>query len=71
MPVLFESLTPVVYVERIEPCLDFWIERLGFRVTAEVREGRNLGFVLLARDEVVVRVEIGLDVSRREWHAGV
>jgi hypothetical protein len=57
MPVTFESLTPVVYVERIEPCLEFWIERLGFRVTAEVREGADLGFVLLERDGVPLMLQ--------------
>lgn len=53
----FKSLTPVLYVERIEPCLAFWTERLGFRVEAEVREGADLGFVLLLRDGVPVMLQ--------------
>ncbi len=53
----FETLTPVIFVEHIEPSLPFWTERLGFRVEAEVREGEDLGFVLLLRDGVAVMLQ--------------
>jgi len=33
-----QSLTPILLVDAIEPCLDFWM-RLGFQVTIEVPEG--------------------------------
>jgi hypothetical protein len=42
-----KKLTPVLYVEEIEPALPFW-ERLGFSRTAEVPEGDRLGFVILS-----------------------
>lgn len=42
-----KSLTPVLYVDAIEPCLPFWRERLGFEVTVEVPDGQRLGFVIL------------------------
>jgi len=29
-------LTPVLVVERVEPCLDFWVERFGFTRQNEV-----------------------------------
>ncbi len=41
-------------VERIEPCLDFWVGRLGFEKVVEVPEGDALGFVILARGEVEI-----------------
>jgi hypothetical protein len=44
-----QRVTPLLYVEEIEPVLPFW-ERLEFERTAEVNEGDRLGFVLLARD---------------------
>jgi hypothetical protein len=44
------KLTPVLYVEAIEPVLPFWVDRLGFRKTSEVPEGDRLGFVILERD---------------------
>ncbi|MBA2670930.1 MAG: VOC family protein [Gemmatimonadetes bacterium] len=49
-----KKLTPVVYVEEIEPVLPFWIDRLGFEITAEVPEGDRLGFVILQKGDVEV-----------------
>lgn len=49
-----KKLTPVILVEEIEPCLAFWVERLGFAKTAEVPEGDKLGFVMLNKDGVEV-----------------
>jgi hypothetical protein len=49
-----KKLTPVLIVDAIEPCLPFWIDRLGFKLTAEVPEGSRLGFVILAKDGVEV-----------------
>ncbi len=43
-----KKLTPVMVVDAIEPCLDFW-KRLGFAVTAEVPHGDALGFVILVK----------------------
>ena len=42
------KLTPVIFVEAIEPCLDFW-RRLDFEIAIEVPHGDVLGFVALAR----------------------
>jgi len=42
--------TPVLFVDRIEPSLAFWEERIGFARTVEVPDGDRLGFVILARD---------------------
>src|SRR5258706_12929178 len=38
---------PVLVVERIEDCLPFWCDRLGFARTVEVPHGDSLGFVIL------------------------
>lgn len=48
------KLTPVLYVESIEPALPFWVDRLGFEVTAQVPEGDRLGFVILQKGNVEV-----------------
>jgi hypothetical protein len=48
-----KKLTPVLVVERIEPCLGFW-EKLGFKKTAEVPHENALGFVILERDGIEV-----------------
>ena len=31
-----KQLTPVLIVEAVEPCLKFWVDRLGFAVTNQV-----------------------------------
>lgn len=49
-----KKLTPVLYVEEIEPVLPFWVDRLGFEKTVEIPEGDRLGFVILAKGGVEV-----------------
>jgi uncharacterized glyoxalase superfamily protein PhnB len=49
-----KKITPVLYVEEIEPCMKFWMERLGFEKTAEVPDGEKLGFVLLQKGNVEI-----------------
>ncbi|MBN9658737.1 MAG: hypothetical protein J0H49_11205 [Acidobacteria bacterium] len=44
------KITAVLIVEAIEPCLTFWVDRLGFEKTVEVPEGDRLGFVILQKD---------------------
>ena len=50
----YQSLAPVLLVEDIEPCVEFWRDRLGFAVETEVPEGDKLGFVILSADDVRV-----------------
>jgi uncharacterized glyoxalase superfamily protein PhnB len=45
-----KRITPVLYLNEIEPCVAFWVERMGFKTTAEVPDGDRLGFVILERD---------------------
>lgn len=45
-----KRITPVLYVKEIEPCVGFWMDRLGFKETVEVPDGDRLGFVLLQKD---------------------
>lgn len=53
MPTI-KKLTPILYVERIEPVLSFWTDRLGYTRTAEVPHGDVLGFVILEKDGVEI-----------------
>jgi hypothetical protein len=41
------KVTPVRIVDRIEPCLAFWCDALGYARLAEVPHEGSLGFVLL------------------------
>jgi len=54
-----KKLTPVLYVDAIEPCLPFWVDRLGFSKTVEVPHENAIGFVILARD--------GLELMYQTW----
>lgn len=47
-----KKITPVLYVNEVEPCLQFWTERFGFQKTAEVPDGDRLGFVILQRNDL-------------------
>ena len=49
-----KRVTPVLFVKELEPCVAFWVERLGFQKTAEVPEGNRLGFVILEKDGLEV-----------------
>lgn len=59
-----KKLTPVLFVEKIEPCLPFWVERLGFKKTTEVPEGDALAFVMLTRDNVVVMLQTRASLAK-------
>ncbi len=49
-----KKITPVLFAAELEPCVKFWVERLGFTKTAEVPEGDRLGFVILQKGNVEV-----------------
>lgn len=49
-----KRLTPILLVDEIEPCLPFWVDRLGFKNLGEVPDGERIGFAMLARDGVEI-----------------
>jgi len=51
------KITPVLYLEQIEPSLPFWIDHLGFEKTVAVPEGDRLGFVILVREGYEVMLQ--------------
>jgi len=61
-PPLVTRVTPVIFVDRVEPCLPFWTERLGFEKVAEVPgpDGRPQ-FAMLLRD--------GIEIMYQTWAA--
>ncbi len=48
-----KRVTPVLFVEKIEPCLEFW-ERLGFKRAMEVPDGTTLAFAAVQKDGVEI-----------------
>ncbi len=55
MPANMKSLTPVLIVDAVEPCAQFWMEKLGFSKPSEVPgdDGR-LVFAILQKDGVEI-----------------
>jgi len=45
-----KRITPVLFVQEIEPVLPFWVDALGFEKTIEVPLGNKLGFAALQKD---------------------
>ena len=58
------KLSPLLTVEAIEPCLSFWVERLGFAKTVEGPDGASLGFVILAKDGVEIMYQSRASVAK-------
>jgi len=48
-PMHVKKITPVLFVQDVEPCVKFWVDRLGFEKTAEVPDGDHLAFVMLQK----------------------
>jgi len=49
---IVRKITPILFAEEIEPCLKFWVERLGFDKTIDVPEGSKLAFAILQKGGV-------------------
>jgi uncharacterized glyoxalase superfamily protein PhnB len=47
-----KKITPVLFVQEIEACVKFWVERFGFKTTAEVPDGDKLAFAMLQKGNV-------------------
>src|SRR5215831_2099424 len=47
-----KKITPVLFVQDIEPCVKVWVDRFGFQKTAEVPDGDKLAFVMLQKGKI-------------------
>jgi hypothetical protein len=56
------KVTPVRIVDRIEPCLPFWCDQLGYAKRAEVQHEGALGFALLENEagEIMLQTRASL-----------
>jgi uncharacterized glyoxalase superfamily protein PhnB len=44
------EIVPILTVEKIEPSMPFWVDKLGFENKSEVRDGARLAFVILEKN---------------------
>jgi uncharacterized glyoxalase superfamily protein PhnB len=47
-----KKITPVLFVPDVEPCVHFWVDRMGFQKTVEVPDGNKLAFAMLQKGSV-------------------
>lgn len=47
-----KKITPILFAEELEPCINFWTERLGFQKTVEVPEGNKISFAIVEKNGV-------------------
>ena len=58
-----KRITPVLFVNAIEPILPFWVDRLGFAKTIEVPHGDKLGFVALQHGQTEIMYQTFASLS--------
>jgi len=47
-----KRMTPNLYTDDVSACVKFWVDRMGFKTTAEVPEGDNLAFAALEKGPI-------------------
>jgi hypothetical protein len=57
-------ITQLNVVDEIEPLLPSFRDALGFAILAEVKEGKRLGFVLLARDDAHLMLQTKTSLAK-------
>ena len=49
---MIDRSTPILHVRQVEPSVEFWTHRFGFKATVEVPEGDHIGFVALEHGNI-------------------
>jgi uncharacterized glyoxalase superfamily protein PhnB len=68
-PIAVKRVTAVLLVEEIEPCLNFWVDRLGFTKAGEVPDGNKLAFVMLQKGSTEVMYQTYASVQKDDAQA--
>lgn len=58
------KITPVLFVDAIEPSLPFWMNTLGFELMAQVPEADRLGFLILKNGEAELMLQTRQSVRK-------
>jgi uncharacterized glyoxalase superfamily protein PhnB len=60
----FKSLTPVLIVDEVEPCVQFWMDRLGFEKPQDVPgDDGKLVFAILQKDGIEIMYQTKASVA--------
>jgi uncharacterized glyoxalase superfamily protein PhnB len=64
MSATLKSLTPVLVVDEVEPCAEFWMSRLGFEKPQEVPgDDGKLVFCILQKDGIEIMYQTKASVA--------
>jgi uncharacterized glyoxalase superfamily protein PhnB len=68
-PIAVKRVTALLLVDEIEPCLNFWVDRLGFAKAGEVPDGNKLAFVMLQKGTTEVMYQTYASVQKDDFQA--
>lgn len=63
-----KRITAVLLVDEVEPCVRFWVERMGFEKTAEVPDGDKLAFASLQKGGAEIMYQSYASVEKDHPH---
>lgn len=69
-PVEVKKITPILFAEELETCIQFWTERLDFQKTVEVPEGNKTGFVILEKNGIELMYQSFASVEKENATTG-
>lgn len=58
------KITPLLLVPEAEPCIRFWVDRLGFEKTMDVPEGNKIGFAILKKGALELMYQTHASVAK-------
>jgi uncharacterized glyoxalase superfamily protein PhnB len=69
-PAEVKKITPILFAQELETCIQFWTERLGFQKTVEVPEGEKIAFAILERNGLELMYQSFANVEKENAATG-
>ena len=69
-PAEVKKITPILFAQELELCIQFWTERLGFQKTVEVPEGEKISFAILERNGLELMYQSFASVEKENAATG-
>lgn len=64
-----KRISPVLFVAEVEPCVKFWVERLGFAARAQVPDGDKLAFAIVQKGDLELMYQSYASVAKDKGSA--
>jgi uncharacterized glyoxalase superfamily protein PhnB len=65
-----KKITSILFAEELEPCIQFWTEKMGFQKTVEVPEGEKIGFAIVEKNGVELMYQSFASVEKENATTG-